>query len=116
VFDLDVRDLNCSFKLFRRDVLRALPLESDDFFIDTEIVVRLHRAGSATSSAGSRTFPAWPAARRCGSPTSRGRSGRGPHAGEDQVRAATLTAGIAASSPAVSCSSRPRPRPPPPTR
>jgi dolichol-phosphate mannosyltransferase len=45
VFDLDVRDLNCSFKLFRRDVLRALPLESDDFFIDTEIVVRLHRAG-----------------------------------------------------------------------
>jgi dolichol-phosphate mannosyltransferase len=45
VFDLDVRDLNCSFKLFRRDVLRALPLESDDFFIDTELVVRLHRAG-----------------------------------------------------------------------
>ena len=45
VFDLDVRDINCSFKLFRRDVLRALPLQSDDFFIDTEIVVRLHRAG-----------------------------------------------------------------------
>ena len=45
VFDLRVRDLNCSFKLFRRDVLRALPLESDDFFIDTELVVRLHRAG-----------------------------------------------------------------------
>jgi glycosyltransferase involved in cell wall biosynthesis len=45
VFDLDVRDLNCSFKLFRRDVLRTLSLESDDFFIDTEMVVRLHRAG-----------------------------------------------------------------------
>jgi len=45
VFDLRVRDLNCSFKLFRREVLRALPLESDDFFIDTEMVVRLHRAG-----------------------------------------------------------------------
>jgi glycosyltransferase involved in cell wall biosynthesis len=45
VFDLSVRDLNCSFKLFRREVLRALPLESDDFFIDTEMVVRLHRAG-----------------------------------------------------------------------
>jgi glycosyltransferase involved in cell wall biosynthesis len=45
VFDLQVRDLNCSFKLFRREVLRALPLESDDFFIDTEMVVRLHRAG-----------------------------------------------------------------------
>ena len=45
VFGLSVRDLNCSFKLFRRDVLRALPLQSDDFFIDTEMVVRLHRAG-----------------------------------------------------------------------
>jgi glycosyltransferase involved in cell wall biosynthesis len=45
VFGLAVRDLNCSFKLFRRDVLRALPLAADDFFIDTEIVVRLHRGG-----------------------------------------------------------------------
>jgi len=45
VFGLRVRDLNCSFKLFRRDVLRSLPLVSDDFFIDTEMVVRLHRGG-----------------------------------------------------------------------
>jgi glycosyltransferase involved in cell wall biosynthesis len=45
VFGLTVRDLNCSFKLFRRDVLRALPLSSNDFFIDTELVVRLHRGG-----------------------------------------------------------------------
>ena len=45
VFGLSVRDLNCSFKLMRRDVLRALPLASDDFFIDTELVVRLHRGG-----------------------------------------------------------------------
>jgi glycosyltransferase involved in cell wall biosynthesis len=45
VFGLSVRDLNCSFKLFRGDVLRALPLASDDFFIDTEMVVRLHRGG-----------------------------------------------------------------------
>lgn len=45
VFGLSVRDLNCSFKLLRREVLRALPLASDDFFIDTELVVRLHRGG-----------------------------------------------------------------------
>ena len=45
VFGLSVRDLNCSFKLMRRDVLRALPLAADDFFIDTELVVRLHRGG-----------------------------------------------------------------------
>jgi hypothetical protein len=40
-----VRDLNCSFKLFRRELLQSLPLESDDFFIDAELVARLHRAG-----------------------------------------------------------------------
>ena len=45
VFGLTVRDLNCSFKLFRRDVLRSLPLAADDFFIDTELVVRLNRGG-----------------------------------------------------------------------
>ena len=45
VFGLTVRDLNCSFKLFRREVLQSLPLASDDFFIDTELVVRLHRGG-----------------------------------------------------------------------
>jgi glycosyltransferase involved in cell wall biosynthesis len=45
VFGLSVRDLNCSFKLLRREVLRALPLASDDFFIDTELVVRLDRGG-----------------------------------------------------------------------
>jgi glycosyltransferase involved in cell wall biosynthesis len=57
VFDLRVRDLNCSFKLFRRDVLRALPLESDDFFIDTELVVRLHRAGFRYVERGVRHLP-----------------------------------------------------------
>jgi dolichol-phosphate mannosyltransferase len=45
LLDIPVRDVNCSFKLFRRDVLRALDLRADDFFIDTEMVVRLHRAG-----------------------------------------------------------------------
>jgi dolichol-phosphate mannosyltransferase len=45
VFGLPVRDINCSFKLFRREVLRALPLASNDFFIDTELVVRLQRGG-----------------------------------------------------------------------
>jgi hypothetical protein len=44
-FGMRIRDLNCSFKLFRREVLARLPLESSDFFIDAELVARLHRAG-----------------------------------------------------------------------
>lgn len=43
-FGMKVRDLNCSFKLFRRERIQSLPLESNDFFVDTEMVARIHRA------------------------------------------------------------------------
>jgi glycosyltransferase involved in cell wall biosynthesis len=57
VFGMSVRDLNCSFKLFRGDLLRSLRLESDDFFIDTEMVARMHRGGWRTVQRGVRHFP-----------------------------------------------------------
>ncbi len=57
VFGMSVRDLNCSFKLFRGDLLRSLPLESDDFFIDTEMVARMHRGGWRYVQRGVRHFP-----------------------------------------------------------
>lgn len=56
-FGMAVRDLNCSFKLFRGDLLRSLPLESDDFFIDTEMVARMHRGGWRYVQRGVRHFP-----------------------------------------------------------
>ncbi len=56
-FGMSVRDLNCSFKLFRRDALRSLELECDNFFIDTELVVRLHLAGWRYMEKGVRHFP-----------------------------------------------------------
>ena len=56
-FGMDVRDLNCSFKLFRREALTALHLEEDHFFIDTEIVVQLHRAGYRYRQTGVRHYP-----------------------------------------------------------
>ena len=56
-FGMNVRDLNCSFKLFRREALTALHLEEDHFFIDTEIVVQLHRAGYRYSQDGVRHYP-----------------------------------------------------------
>ena len=52
-----VRDLNCSFKLFRSEVLRALPLQSDDFFIDAELVACLHRAGARCTQVPVRHLP-----------------------------------------------------------
>jgi len=57
VLGVRVRDLNCSFKLMRGDALRALPLETADFFIDTELVARLHRAGWRYTQRGVRHYP-----------------------------------------------------------
>jgi glycosyltransferase involved in cell wall biosynthesis len=56
-FGMRVRDLNCSFKLFRGDLIRALPLETPDFFIDTELVARIHRGGYRYVQRGVRHYP-----------------------------------------------------------
>ncbi len=56
-FGMRVRDLNCSFKLFKGDLIRALPLLSPDFFIDTELVARIHRGGHRYLQRGVRHYP-----------------------------------------------------------
>src|SRR5512145_2424949 len=45
LFDLDVRDIDCAFKLFRREVLDAIPIASLGAFVNTEILVRARAAG-----------------------------------------------------------------------
>ncbi len=40
MFGVQVRDVDCSFKLFRREVLEKLDLESSDFLIDAEILAK----------------------------------------------------------------------------
>lgn len=57
LFRVKVRDVDCSFKLLRREVVEALELECDDFFIDTEIVARTARAGFRVVEAGVRHYP-----------------------------------------------------------
>ena len=44
LFDLQVRDIDCAFKLFRRHVIDAIPIESIGAFINTEILVRANKA------------------------------------------------------------------------
>jgi glycosyltransferase involved in cell wall biosynthesis len=56
-FGMSVRDLNCSFKLFRREVLTSLRLAEEHFFIDTEIVIQLHRAGYSYTQRPVRHYP-----------------------------------------------------------
>jgi glycosyltransferase involved in cell wall biosynthesis len=44
LFDLPVRDIDCAFKVFRRDVLEAIPIESIGAFVNTEILARARAA------------------------------------------------------------------------
>lgn len=45
VFDLSIRDIDCAFKVFRREVIDAIPIESVGAFINTEILVRARAGG-----------------------------------------------------------------------
>ena len=44
-FGLDVEDVNCAFKLFRRSVLDGLPINSDGAFVNAEILLRAKQRG-----------------------------------------------------------------------
>jgi glycosyltransferase involved in cell wall biosynthesis len=57
LFLVRVRDVDCSWKLFTREVRDALQLESRDFFIDTEIVARTRKAGFKILEVGVRHYP-----------------------------------------------------------
>jgi glycosyltransferase involved in cell wall biosynthesis len=47
LFGLPVRDIDCAFKVFRREVLDAIPIESIGAFVNTEILARARAAGFA---------------------------------------------------------------------
>lgn len=44
-FGLPVRDIDCAFKLFRRQVIDTIPLASVGAFVNTELLVRARAAG-----------------------------------------------------------------------
>jgi dolichol-phosphate mannosyltransferase len=52
VLGVRVRDCNCALKLFRRDFLQSLPLDSDAFLIDAELFARTRRAGGRWREVG----------------------------------------------------------------
>lgn len=57
LFLVKVRDVDCSFKLFKRSVVERLRLETSDFFIDTEMVARVSRMGARSVEQGVRHYP-----------------------------------------------------------
>ena len=57
LFRVKVRDVDCSFKLFRRGFFEVVDLETSDFFIDTEIVAKARRWNFRIVEKGVRHYP-----------------------------------------------------------
>jgi glycosyltransferase involved in cell wall biosynthesis len=57
VFDLDVRDVDCAFKLIRRELAQRLRLTADGAMISTELLARARLAGARIAEFGVRHRP-----------------------------------------------------------
>ncbi len=64
LFGLAVRDVDCAFKLLRRDVLDGVPLLAEGAFFSTELLIRLQASGHRITEVAVDHFP-----RRTGAPT-----------------------------------------------
>jgi glycosyltransferase involved in cell wall biosynthesis len=57
LFRIRVRDVDCAFKLFRREVFDRIHIESKKFFVDTEILAKASKAGMKMTEIGVRHYP-----------------------------------------------------------
>jgi len=57
LFRVRVRDVDCSFKLFHREVLEKIVIECDDFFVDAELVAKARRWNFRLLEKGVRHYP-----------------------------------------------------------
>jgi glycosyltransferase involved in cell wall biosynthesis len=57
MFYVPVRDIDCAFKLFRRDVFDGLELESVGAMVNTELMVKLGRSGYRVVELGVSHYP-----------------------------------------------------------
>ena len=58
LFRVRVRDVDCAFKLFRREVIEKITIESDDFFVDTELVAKARQWNFRIAREGRAPLPA----------------------------------------------------------
>jgi glycosyltransferase involved in cell wall biosynthesis len=57
LFRVKVRDVDCAFKLLRREVLDKITIERDDFFVDTELIVKARKWNFQIVEKGVRHYP-----------------------------------------------------------
>jgi len=57
LFNLKIRDIDCAFKLYRREIFDNIEMHSQGALIDTEILARAERAGYSMVQRGVHHYP-----------------------------------------------------------
>jgi len=57
LFDLNVKDIDCAFKIFRKDIFSKIKIESRNFFVNTEILAKARHFGFNILEVGVPHFP-----------------------------------------------------------
>jgi glycosyltransferase involved in cell wall biosynthesis len=57
MFRVKVRDVDCAFKIFRREVLDKITVECTNFFVDTELVAKVRKWNFRVAEKGVRHYP-----------------------------------------------------------
>ncbi len=57
LFNLKIRDIDCAFKLYRREIFDNIEMHSQGALIDTEILARAKRAGYSMIQRGVHHYP-----------------------------------------------------------
>lgn len=57
IFRIGVRDIDCAFKLFRREVFDKIQIESKKFFVDAEVLAKAKYYGFRLAEVGVRHYP-----------------------------------------------------------
>jgi glycosyltransferase involved in cell wall biosynthesis len=68
LFYVPVRDIDCAFKLFRRSVFDEIDIESVGAMVNTELMVKLGRAGAGVLEVGVTHYPRTAGAARGANP------------------------------------------------
>jgi len=57
LFQIRVRDVDCAFKLFRREIFDRIHIESKKFFVDTEVLAKATKLKMRITEIGVRHYP-----------------------------------------------------------
>jgi glycosyltransferase involved in cell wall biosynthesis len=57
LFGIDYVDIDCAFKLFKRDLFGKIKINTKDAFIDAEIMIKAHKLGYTTTEVGVKHLP-----------------------------------------------------------